>query len=311
MALTSGFYNSLNGDRRYNSEQISSMFEGLLSDGVFESVDNAFIVTPSSGLTLSVGSGRAWVKNKWAKNDANITITLNPAHVTLNRYTAIVLRNDFTTRDITLEMIDGANASSPTKPSIVRNASMYDLCLAYVYVGAGATTITSANITDMRPDNTVCGWVTGLIQQVDTSQLFLQYQTAYEDFFEQLESWKDTQETDFGSWETAQKTAFDTWFAALTEELQVNTYIEQYHKFVQIAYSDSKNVPLNMTGYTYNADDVFLIAINGLTATEEEDYIIETSTTPPEVQFSFVGSQNQVQDVDIKVLKSKIGYTTN
>lgn len=311
MALTSGFYNSLNGDRRYNSEQISSMFEGLLSDGVFESVDNAFIVTPSSGLTLSVGSGRAWVKNKWAKNDANITITLNPAHVTLNRYTAIVLRNDFTTRDITLEMIDGANASSPTKPSIVRNASMYDLCLAYVYVGAGATNITQANITDMRPDNTVCGWVTGLIQQVDTSQLFLQYQTAYEDFFEQLESWKDTQETDFGSWETAQKTAFDTWFAALTEELQVNTYIEQYHKFVQIAYSDSKNVPLNMTGYTYNADDVFLIAINGLMATEEEDYIIETSTTPPEVQFSFVGSQNQVQDVDIKVLKSKIGYTTN
>ena len=311
MALTSGFYNSLNGDRRYNSEQISSMFEGLLSDGVFESVDNAFIVTPSSGLTLSIGSGRAWVKNKWAKNDANITITLNPAHVTLNRYTAIVLRNDFTTRDITLEMIDGANASSPTKPSIVRNASMYDLCLAYVYVGAGATTITLANITDMRPDNMVCGWVTGLIQQVDTSQLFLQYQTAYEEFFEQLESWKDTQETDFGSWETAQKTAFDTWFAALTEELQVNTYIEQYHKFVQIAYSDSKNVPLNMTGYTYNADDVFLIAINGLTATEEEDYIIETSTTPPEVQFNFVGSQNQVQDVDIKVLKSKIGYTTN
>lgn len=311
MALTSGFYNSLNGDRRYNSEQISSMFEGLLSDGVFESVDNAFIVTPSSGLTLSIGSGRAWVKNKWAKNDANITITLNPAHVTLKRYTAIVLRNDFTTRDITLEMIDGENASSPTKPSIVRNASMYDLCLAYVYVGAGATTITSANITDMRPDNTVCGWVTGLIQQVDTSQLFLQYQTAYEEFFEQLESWKDTQETDFGSWETAQKTAFDTWFAALTEELQVNTYIEQYHKFVQIAYSDSKNVPLNMTGYTYNADDVFLIAINGLTATEEEDYIIETSTTPPEVQFNFVGSQNQVQDVDIKVLKSKIGYTTN
>lgn len=311
MALTSGFYNSLNGDRRYNSEQISSMFEGLLSDGVFERVDNAFIVTPSSGLTLSIGSGRAWVKNKWAKNDANITITLNPAHVTLNRYTAIVLRNDFTTRDITLEMIDGANASSPTKPSIVRNASMYDLCLAYVYVGAGATNITQANITDMRPDNTVCGWVTGLIQQVDTSQLFLQYQTAYEEFFEQLESWKDTQETDFGSWETAQKTAFDTWFAALTEKLQVNTYIEQYHKFVQIAYSDSKNVPLNMTGYTYNADDVFLIAINGLTATEEEDYIIETSTTPPEVQFSFVGSQNQVQDVDIKVLKSKIGYTTN
>ena len=311
MALTSGFFNSLNGDRKYYAEQLSDMFEGLISGGIYENVGAAFIVTPSSGLTLSVGSGRAIVDDKWVKNDAAITITLNAAHVTLNRYTAIVLRKNFSTRDITLEMIDGANASNPTKPAIVRNASSYDICLAYVYVGAGATNITQANITDMRTNTSVCGWVTGIIQQVDTSQLFLQYQTAYEEFFEQLESWKNTQETDFDSWETAQKSAFDSWFAALTEELQVNTYIEQYHKFVQLAYSDSKVVPLDMTGYTYDASDVFFISLNGLTATEVEDYLIDTSTTPPEVHLNFVGSANQVEDVDIKVLKSKIGYTTN
>lgn len=301
MALTYGFFNSLNGDRTYNADQMSTMFEGLVSDGVYESVGNAFIVTPSSGLTLSVGSGRAIVGDKWVKNDADITITLNAAHVTLNRYTAIVLRKDIANRQITIEMIDGANASTPTKPNILRNSSYYDLCLAYVYVAAGATAITSASITDMRADTAVCGWVTGLIKQVDTSQLFLQWQTAYSEFYNQMQSWQSNMQTQF-----------NTWFAALTDELQVNTYIEQYHKYVEFGTSGSKIVALDMAGYTYDSSDVFIIAINGLVATETEDYVIDTSTTSPKIQISFGGSAagNINQSVDIKVLKSKIGYST-
>lgn len=299
MALTYGFFNSLNGDRTYNADQMSSMFEGLISEGVYESVDNAFIVTPSSGLTLSVGSGRAIVGEKWVKNDADTTITLNAAHVTLNRYTAIVLRKDIANRQISIEMIDGENASNPTKPSILRNSSYYDLCLAYVYVASGATAITSANITDMRPDSTVCGWVTGLIEQVDTSQLFLQWQTAYSKFYNQMQSWQSNM-----------RLQFNTWFEALTDKLQINTYIEQYHKYVELASSDSKIVALDMAGYTYDSSDVFIIAMNGLVATETKDYSIDTSTTPAKINLNFTDVAGSVnQSVDIKILKSKIGYS--
>lgn len=301
MALTYGFFNSLNGDRTYNADQMNSMFEGLISDGVYESVDNAFIVTPSSGLTFSVGSGRAIVGEKWVKNDADTTITLNAAHVTLNRYTAIVLRKDIANRQISIEMIDGENASNPTKPSILRNSSYYDLCLAYVYVAAGATVITSASITDTRADNTVCGWVTGLIEQVDTSQLFLQWQTAYSEFYNQMKSWQANM-----------RTQFDTWFGSLTNQLQINTYIEQYHKYVELASSDSKIVALDMAGYTYDSSDIFIIAMNGLVATETEDYTVDTSTTPAKIHLNFGGSAagSVNQAVDIKILKSKIGYSS-
>ena len=41
------------------------------------------------------------------------------------------------------------------------------------------STITQAMITDFRT-SALCGYVTGLIKQVDTSTLFAQWQAAYE-----------------------------------------------------------------------------------------------------------------------------------
>ena len=35
MAVTYGFYNSSNGDRKYNALQFSRLFEGIIRDGGF------------------------------------------------------------------------------------------------------------------------------------------------------------------------------------------------------------------------------------------------------------------------------------
>lgn len=192
--LTYGFFNSVNGDRVYNAETIGNMFKGLISDGIYKSVGDSFVVQPSSGLTLSVGSGRAVVSERWVENDAAITIALNAAHITLNRYTAIVLRRDLTNRQITLEMIDGTPAASPAKPSIVRTDTLYDICLAYIYVGAGANQITAQNIEDARGNADVCGYVhmlvstclqrfqnTQIINEDMTTSISIPADTNYED----------------------------------------------------------------------------------------------------------------------------------
>ena len=60
MSVTYGFYNSLNGDRKYNAEQISSIFDGLIVDGVFASIGTAFSVKAAGGLTINVGIGKAY-----------------------------------------------------------------------------------------------------------------------------------------------------------------------------------------------------------------------------------------------------------
>ena len=289
MALTSGFFNSVSGDRVYNADQISSMFEGLISDGIYEDVGDAFQVLAATGMNVTVGTGRAMLNGKWAKNTAAITLTLNDAHALLNRYTAIVLRLDISNRAVSVEMIDGTAASTPTKPAIVRNASYYDLLLAYVYVGAGVTAITQANIEDQRANTIYCGWVTGIIQQVDTSQLFLQWQNAYETFY---------------NTETA---AFEAWFESLTQQLNVNTFIEEYVKTASIAYGASKVISCDMTGYTYENGDIFIVYINGLEALEGTDYTVNTSGATPTVTFLFTGVSGQSEDVKIRILKSKIG----
>lgn len=296
MALTCGFFNSISGDRVYNADQISSMFEGLITDGIYEDVDDAYVVTASSGMVLNVGTGRAMVSGKWVKNTSPIAVTINPSHVLLNRYTAIVLRLDISGRDITVEMIDGEAASTPSKPSIVRNGSYYDLLLAYVYVPAGATSISQANIEDQRANTTYCGWVTGIITQVDTSTLFLQWQNAYESFYQQMQTWM-----------TTERAAFDAWYAALTEQLNINTFIESYVKTASIAYGASKTVSLDMTGYTYESGDIITASINGLEAKLGTDYTVNTSGATPTVTFLFTGVSGQSEDVSIRVFKSKIG----
>lgn len=300
MGMTYGFFNSLNGDRTYNAEQIGDMFKGLISDGVYVDVGHAFIVKPSNGLTLSIGSGRAIVDDKWVDNDADITMSLTSAHVTLNRYTAIVLRKSVSGRTVTLEMIDGAPATTPNKPEILRNESYYDLCLAYVYVPAGANTITSANIEDTRANTSICGFVHGLVEQVDTTELFNQYKAACEEDIARMTAWEE-----------AQKAAFDTWFATLTSQLQVNTYIERVK--ANYTVTDERwyiQIPAELN---YTTTDILDVYINGVLYVENIDYTIEPNEVEGGYMAKFVeslqGSSDITQIITFVVTRSKIGAT--
>lgn len=65
MSVTSGFFDSSGGDRKYNTEQMSSIFDGILKDGVYLSILNQFKVTPNVGMQITVDTGRAWFDHTW------------------------------------------------------------------------------------------------------------------------------------------------------------------------------------------------------------------------------------------------------
>lgn len=292
MAISYGFFNSINNDRTYNADQMSEYFDGLVSNGVYESVGSAMQVTAGEGLAVNVQSGRAIIDCKWIKNDAAQAITLTTAHVLLPRYTAIVIRLDRSDRTISIVAKDGTPASNPEKPSMTDDGQITELCLAYVYVGANASTITQANITDMRSSD-LCGWVTGVVQQVDTSQLFAQYQAAFEQNYAQQLAWQQSIQTEFNEW-----------FAALTQQLSVNTYIQRYQKVVTLSTGTSTPIELDMTGYSYSDGDVIDVFINGLIGIEGGDYSLTIAngvvTVTPEA--TKVGTV-----IVINAAKSKIG----
>lgn len=258
MAIDYGFFDSVNNDRVYNADQMSNMFKGLISDGIFENVSNRFIVTSVSGqLKVYVGTGRAFVKDKWIENSSPVTVTLNSPHPILNRYTAIVLRKDVANRSVIITTIDGTNATNPSYPSIVRDDNYYDLCLAYVYVKANATEILQDDIIDTRSNSDICGWVTGIIRQVDTSDLFLQYLAAYQTMMNTMQSWYSQEQQSYTSW-------FDSLTQSLVVELDVTR-----SRAVLRTNSDIDSVTYNISAASSNVDFVY--------STGGFDYITSTN----------------------------------
>ena len=59
MSVSSGFFNSLNGDRKYNAAQMSAIFDGLIIDGVFASIGTAFAVKAAARFLRWSGRRRA------------------------------------------------------------------------------------------------------------------------------------------------------------------------------------------------------------------------------------------------------------
>ena len=285
MAVTYGFFNSVDDDRTYNADQMSRYFDGLVSNGVYEDVGGALQVLAGSGMSVNVQTGRAIIDCKWFNSDAVEAVSISQASAILNRWTAVVVRLDVANRLMELDTVDGTEASNPVKPTMTNTALIKELCLAMVYVPAGTTAISQANITDMRASSS-CGWVTGIIKQVDTSELFLQWQTAYEDYYE------------------AMTAGFEEWFSNLTQQLNVNTFIKGFRKH-SVLTGESTSVALNMEGYTYDESDIINVYINGLYSVDGTDFTLTVSGDAASITGLPAVSGTVI---DIEVLRSQIGF---
>lgn len=163
--MESGFFNSVNGDRLYNAEQMSRYFENILSNGIFKRVDNCLKVSATGSMSLAVAAGAGLINCRWFRSMTTETVTIPTAHAVLPRFDIVVARLNTSdeVRAITLEVISGTPAETPTAPDPVRTASIHDLVLALVYVPAAATAIVEANLTDVRENEWYCGYVHSLV----------------------------------------------------------------------------------------------------------------------------------------------------
>ena len=199
MAITYGFfdavYDSDTGtyDRTYSAEDFSTYLKGIVSDGIVANVGDQLRVSATAGMNVLVGSGRMFIDSRWMSNDAVVTLAINPSHATLNRKDIVVVRLDYIERQISIAVHAGTPASSPTAPVITRNGTCYEMELAEIYIKAGATAITAANITDKRADTSVCGFVTGLVDQIDTTDMWAQLEGDFNEWFDEM---KDQLTTD-------------------------------------------------------------------------------------------------------------------
>lgn len=122
MSVTYGFYNSKNKDRRYDAIQMSSIFDGIIRDGILQHVGTAMMVKESTGMMVNVGIGRAWFNHTWTLNDALLPLTVPQSEVILNRIDAVILEVDSreSVRANTIKIVKGTPATNPVKPSMIK-----------------------------------------------------------------------------------------------------------------------------------------------------------------------------------------------
>lgn len=162
--IESGFFNSINGDRKYNANTINSGLSGFLSEtGVYKKVGEGFKVNAHENMTVMVGTGRARINERFVTNNAAEYLTLEVADIMLNRYDAVVLCLDYEMREIRLEVKQGTNATDPVKPLPERSIEKYEIVLAYIFVSAGTQVISADQVQDARGDEAVCGFAKLLV----------------------------------------------------------------------------------------------------------------------------------------------------
>lgn len=161
MAERSGFFNALNVDgefdRKYNANDYCDNLAVIISNGVARTSEDGLRVT-ASGMVCTVGTGRAWIDGHYYYNDSPLSFAAVTAPTGGSRWDMVVLRldNSVGARSIRLRYVQGNVSNIPHQPDPVRSGDIYDLVLAYIYVGTNASSLV---VYDTRSDISRCGWV--------------------------------------------------------------------------------------------------------------------------------------------------------
>lgn len=164
----SSFFNSVGGDRKYSATDWAEYFASLIGNGVFGKPTENMLILPGDNLNVIVSVGSAWINGYFYMNTSSFALPLPTPDGVLNRIDRVVLQWNFDERAITVKIKKGIPGSSPAAPALQRDASIYELGLADVFVPAGAGTILAANLTDLRHNAVFCGTVSSIVQGAHT-----------------------------------------------------------------------------------------------------------------------------------------------
>ncbi len=197
-------------DRVYYAEDFKRYFKQFLRNGVYPNPStNLKVEALNNNMILSVNLGSAFINGTcYSLIEDKLNIAVSDSHINYNRKDIVVVSLNETNRTVNILYKEGVASASPQAPTIIRNADIYELKLCEIAVKSGVNKITQADILDTRLDNSVCGFVTGLVETVDTTELFNQYETYLN---QKIEEWKQTQQQQSNEF-NEQMTEIENWY---------------------------------------------------------------------------------------------------
>ena len=261
MSVTYGFYNSIKGDRKYNALEMSSIFDGIIVDGVYMSIGDALNVKSSGGMGITVGIGRAWFNHTWTLNDSLLPLTLANSDVLLNRIDAIVLEvnNNTEVRKNTIKILKGTPSSKPVKPTMTEGELLNQHPLAYISIPAGTTSISQSNIEN-AVGTSACPYVTGVLKGMDIDKLVAQWGAQWAEWLSSnTDAWKAFMSDNTNEWKSFMAKNKDEWSALINGNTsEFETWFE--HMKDQLSEDAAGNLQLqvdNLNNAALGGDFVF------------------------------------------------------
>lgn len=249
MSFECGFFNSINGDRKYNAEDMTNPYKRIVSNGVFAKPDGSqstdMQVVANGGLSVRVKAGEGMFNGKWAKLDADMVVDLSTPNPTNPRIDSVIVRIDSSAEIRAGSVIyrEGVAAANPIPPVLENNEYVKEYRLANIRVEANATDLSQAKITDRRPSDE-CGFVSNLLANSDISATYAQWQKQ-----------------------------FDEWFGDVKETLATSTLIRSYTSTYKTATQDERTIPINISQFNKNLD-ILQVFINGLRLVPDLEYLV-------------------------------------
>ena len=193
MAFRCGFFNAINGDRKYNAEDMTNPYKRIISNGVFgkpngePSDDFQVLINGAFGVTVQKGQGLFF--NKWAELDEPMELTIPTPDIVNTRIDSVVVRIDTSSavRAGSVVYKVGTAASTPTAPTLENSKYVKEYRLCNIAVAPNTTAVTQSNITDTRPSSE-CGVIHNLLWNSDVTAFYTQWHAQFSEWFNNVKS---------------------------------------------------------------------------------------------------------------------------
>lgn len=313
LVLDSGYFDAElneNGepDRTYFAEDLNKFLEGLVSqNGIYFKKSTSCQVVKGDGLNVIVKAGKGQVNYHWFKVPEDTKFTLTAADVIQDRIDRIIVRWSKSDRNCVLTVLEGALSSSPVAPTLTRTEDIYEISLAQVYIKKNATSISPSNITDERGFSDRCGWVTGLIDQLDTSELFKQFETAQVEFINEKTAEYNSWFSEVQQQATNNNDEFNTWFTNVQEQVNATNVYREYEVYYKTTKANQTEIPLSSSlNYVHNSLDIINVYVGRERYTKDSDYTINSNGTAIVLNTALPTIGTLVQIVNKKSISGEI-----
>lgn len=238
------------GDRAISSQDLADIDNEIYSNGIISTapVSGAYYqVTAHSGMNIRVLAGKCFIRGRRANTPVDTVITVAAPNSLADRADRVVLRLDLTNevRDVVLDIKTGTT-------SLTRTSSIWELGLADILVRRGVTSITAADITDLRFNSEICGRSFAELLSVDTTGIFNQVEALIRNQSTTWQNQTNQQRQDFIAWQAQINQWRDLTVAELAKAIDFN--MDNIASFPGTTYNCTFNSATSITErLTYNS----------------------------------------------------------